>query len=108
MKAIFFSLLVALVGGLAVVWFMTRSYGGGQTAASRTACVAVNQYAKEIGFDARLEGLKQPVSTGPPTATPSIAELLRGAKQRGAGGVAEMKRLETWCVGRGYGPTPTP
>ena len=108
MRGIALSLVVAAVIGLSVVWFMTRSYGGGETTASRTACVAVNQYAKEIGYDARLEGLKEPVVSAPPTSTPSIAELLRGARQRGGGGLEEMKRLETWCVGRGYGPTPTP
>jgi hypothetical protein len=108
MKAILFSLLVSLAVGLGVVWFMTRSYGGGDVTAARTACLSVNQYAKEIGFDARLEGLSAPPSTAPPTATPTLAELLKGARQPGGGGMTEMKRLETWCVGRGYGPTPTP
>ena len=108
MKAILFSLLVSLAVGMAVVWFMTRSYGGGDAGAARTACVSVNQYAKEIGFDARLEGLNQPISTAAPTARPTLEELLKGARQPGGGGIAEMQRLETWCVGRGYGPTPTP
>jgi len=109
MKAILFSLLVSLAVGVAVVWFMTRSYGGGQTTAARTACVSVNQYALEIGYDGRLEGLTPaPPSTSAPTPRPTLAELLRGARQPGSGGVAEMRRLETWCVGRGYGPTPTP
>ncbi len=108
MKAILFSLLVSLAVGLGVMWFMTRSYGGGDQAAARQACLAVNQYANEINFDARLENLKAPIGAASPTATPTIAELLKGARKPGGGGIAEMKRLEMWCVGRGYGPTPTP
>jgi hypothetical protein len=108
MKAILFSLLVSLAIGVAVVWFMTRSYGGGNEAAARQACVAVNQYAAEVNFDARLQGMNEPISTAPPTASPTLAELLKGSRTPGGGGMAEMQRLETWCVGRGYGPTPTP
>jgi hypothetical protein len=108
MKSVLFSLLVALAIGTGVVWFMTRSYGGGDQAAARSACVAVDQYAEEVGFDARLAAESAPPSTAPPTASPTLAELLRGARTPGAGGMDELKRLEVWCVGRGWGPTPTP
>jgi hypothetical protein len=108
MKAVLLSLLVSLAIGMGVVWFMTRSYGGGDQAAAREACVSVNQYAKEIGFDARAESLKEPVAVASPTPRPTLTELLKGAREPGGGGAVEMKRLEMWCVGRGYGPTPTP
>jgi hypothetical protein len=106
-KGIVVSMVVALTVGGAVMWFMTRSYGGGDAAAARTACLSVNAYAKEAGFDARKAALKAtPVAS--PTPTPNLLELLNGARQPGGGGAAQMRRLETWCVGRGYGPTPTP
>jgi len=108
MKTVLFSLLVSLAVGTAVVWFMTRSYGGGDEAAARQACVAVNQYAAEVNFDARLQGENEPVSVASPTAPPTLAEVLKGSRKPGGGGMAEMQRIETWCVGRGYGPTPTP
>jgi|SRR5581483_820013 len=108
MKAILFSLLVALAVGGVVTWFMTRSYGGGDQDAARMACVSVNQYADEIGYDARLQGEQAPMAVASPTATPSLGELLKGARTPGGGGLAQLKRLETWCVGRGFGPTPTP
>jgi len=106
MKGIIVSLVVALTVGGVVVWFMTRSYGGGDAAAARTACLSVNAYAKEAGFDARKASLNAPAVS--PTPTPSLLELLKGARQPAGGGKAQMRRLETWCVGRGYGPTPTP
>ena len=42
------------------------------------------------------------------TAAVRDPELVKGARAPGAGGMAQLRRLETFCVGRGYGPTPTP
>jgi hypothetical protein len=52
--------------------------------------------------------MKAPLSGTSPTPTPGLAELMRGAREPGGGGMAQLKRLEMWCMGRGYGPTPTP
>ncbi len=103
----FLALLACLAVGAVLVLAMTRPFGGGEAAVARNACVKINTYAAAARYDAREE-MRVARSVASPTPTPGVAEVVRGSKERGAGGPAQLRRLATYCVSRGYGPTPTP